>query len=602
MSPRSLFLALAGTALAPVLWAGSALSRGPSAAGPGEAAGGGPALALTSLAALSLFLAFRRSTGRDGPALAAACSLACFPSLPDALSTSRALPLLAAVFAASLLLLILSSPAGAARPGDGRLRLAAAALPAPGVLLLSSPLGVEALFPRGLLLAPLGAFLVGETARRIGEAGGAERLRRALVLLLGLVLAAGAGAGALRARSWEDPVAFWERAAARSPSSPVVLGALAGARQGAGDGPGAEAALRRFVEEARAGSGTGLPEAGLRRGAEGAVRAALPLLAAGGGGTEAASAALEAASELSPGSPLVLRGKGERLLARGDFTEAIQVLQDSVSREPGAAGAWDALARALLPAARLPEALGASQRATGLDPANPAFARTYAETLLAAGRGGDALTVLKESLGTPPYDPVQARAFSEAERRLAKEERSAGRPGRARRLLAAALQVDPGNAACREMKDDLDRGFEAERPEFERLMEPGPDGTTAPDNILLYAAWLCRWGEFEKARPLFRLLLEQRSGTAAVHFQAGNVFWEEQGTLEGYGEAVRCYRDALARDPGYAEARNRLWRALRALGRIPEAREEARRFLDAAPAHPDSFEAEQFLGGRDGGR
>ena len=86
-----------------------------------------------------------------------------------------------------------------------------------------------------------------------------------------------------------------------------------------------------------------------------------------------------------------------------------------------------------------------------------------------------------------------------------------------------------------------------------------------------------------------------------MHFQLGQVFWEGQGTVEGYEKAILSYRDALSRDPAYAEARNRLWQALATLGRFDEARAEARRFLEVAPSHPDAVDAEKFLGAGAGG-
>ena len=605
MSPRTLLSCLVSAALPAGLWGGLALAAGASPSAPGAEAGGAAAVLLASGAALVLFIAYRRRTGADGPGLAAAAVLACFPALPDAMASGAALPLLGATLALSLLVLFLAAPED--RGGSvGRMlgaALLSCAAAAAAALWMSPRAAAPALLPAALLLAPAGAVLAGEACRSIVHAAGApEGRRRGFVLALALVLAAGAGGGYLRSRSWATPLAFWERASAADPQSPAATGALAEARAAAGDLPGAEAALRRFAEQVQSGAAAGRSREALLRGAEGAVRAAVPLLGSGGAGREAAAAAIEAARLLSPRSAVVLRGAGEAFLEAGNFPEAVKVLGEATFADPGDAMVWDALARALIPAARVDEALGAAQRASGLEPGNPAFARTYAEALLASGRGSDALTVLKESLGSPPFDPVHARAYSEAHRRLAGGEVSAGRSGRARRLLAAGLLVDPSSAACQEMKRGLDERYEAERAAHEALVAPGPDGTVLPDNLLLFASWLCRWGDFDKAKPLFGLLLEERGGTAAGPFQMGKEFWEGRGTVEGYEKAILAYRDALVRDPGYVEARNRLWQAYRALGRTEEAREAARRFLEIGRSHPDAVDAERFLADPGDGR
>ncbi len=272
-----------------------------------------------------------------------------------------------------------------------------------------------------------------------------------------------------------------------------------------------------------------------------------------------------------------------------------EALEESVRRDPGNAGAWEALSRARLRAVRVPEALEAASRATGLAPGRREYSRTLAEALLASERGADALRVLKEGLGSPPVEPVQARAYAAAHWRLARREVSSDHRGRARRLLRAGLQVDPSHGASRDLLAWLDADFAAERPRFEALVRAVPGGDLDPNDVVVYAAWLCRWGEFEEAWPWWKALLDQPGSAAAVHYQVGKEHWEGRGTLEGYESAVVCYRDALARDPGYAEARNRLWQCLLAVGRTAEAREEAAKFFEAAPCHPDAYDAEALL-------
>jgi len=562
-------------------------------------------VAAIAVAALLLLAAYRVRTGLLGPGLAAALALCAYPALPDAAASPHGLGRVIALAAFGAVLLgagaLVRAPEGRAR---GAFLVAAGAALAWGFLSAAGAeeFGAEALGP-AVLPGVAFAVLAGEIALLLVRRGDPRSgPGRAVVAGLAVVLLGAAAIGQWRAAAWSDGRAFWGRAVAESPGSPAALGALAGACADAGDRVGAEAGLRGFAEAAAGAGGSRYGEEARRLGASGVARAA-KLLAAGSEGAapgaEAADAALRAAREFAPGSVPVIVALCDARLAQGEFLEPIRLLEKAVASDRGAAEAWDALARARLAAGRVPEALAAARTATGLRPLDKGFVVTWADVLLSVGRGGEALEGLRRALGpAPPYDPALAHAYAAAELRLARADISAGRRGAARRKLLSAGEVDPGNGACEEGLADLDRQMEAERPAAERLMVPGPNGKVLPDDWILYAKWLCGWGEFEKADREFRVMLNKMGTTAAVHLVYGQWFWEERGSVQGVERAVEAYKQAIALDDRLVEAWNRLWQCQRRLGRGDDAVFAARKFLELAPGHPDAAEAQQFLEGR----
>jgi tetratricopeptide (TPR) repeat protein len=471
-------------------------------------------------------------------------------------------------------------------------------------LVRSTDRAAAALRPDPLGWGPFAlAAVLGMLGLGVFRAGASTGSRRGAALVLLLLLPAVAVVlGHRRAASWETPAAFWGRAIEAAPRSPAALGAGARVAAEAGDLALARERLRTFAEACAEGRGADLRPDARALAAEGAARAAARLLAAKGPGDAAlADGALAGARALAPGSAAVLAAAGEGRLAAGDFAEAARLLDESLALDPGSADAWDALARARLEGSLLPEAHAAALRATGLLPTERRFVVTFARTLLGLGRGGEALEALSGILpAAGPRDPEAARAFADVEARLARDEISSGRRGRAWRMAGAGLQADPGHLECMAIFADIDAAFRRERPAAEeRWMRPRPDGTRDPNDVTLFAVWLCRWGRFEEAAPIFNDLLAKLDA-AALHFQVASEFWEARGTVEGTREAVRAYRDALVRDPGLVEARARLWNCLRLLGEAAAARAEAAEFVRRAPAHPDAADAEAFLRGAGG--
>ena len=552
-------------------------------------------VSLVALSAILVLAAFRVRSGLIGPGLAAALALAACPSVPDAIASPHATRSLGVLAGLSLLLLLAARTpwAGKVSFGLAPVALAVAILGTSG----ADAHGAAAYDPPVAAALAL-AVAAGETALLLARREGPAR--RALLAGLALSILASAVLGQLRARSWGDPAAFADRAVAEEPRSPAALGILAGARTGAADRAGAAAALRSFAETVEAGEGRRCGPGARRSGSDGVAAAARFILeGATAADREAAEAALRAAVRFAPESSRAAVALAEALLARGEFQEPIRILEAAVAADRTDADALGALARALLAAGRVPESVEAARTATGLRPTEKRFAVTWAEGLLATGRGGEALEILHLALGgAPPWDPLVARAYSAAQLRLAREDVSTGNPGRARRKLLSAAQYDRSDPACAALLADLDRRMEAERPEMEKLLERDAAGKVNPDDWLLYTVWLCRWGEFEVAEPHFRRMVKLLGTTPAVHFQIGLEFWEGRGSVEGVEKAVASYQQAVALDPGYAEAWNRLWQCHRLLGRAEDARSAARRFLELAPAHPDAAAAQMLLEGK----
>jgi tetratricopeptide (TPR) repeat protein len=287
---------------------------------------------------------------------------------------------------------------------------------------------------------------------------------------------------------------------------------------------------------------------------------------------------------------------GEAQLLRGDSTQAIVTLERATALDREDAAAWDALARARLLSGRPDEAVDAALRARGLRPASKEFLVTCAGAMLAAGRDAEALEMLHDALFPLPGDPLLARAYADAHLQVARREASAGERGRARRRLLAGLEAVPKHEGCLELLDRLQKQFDAERPEADKLLVPGADGSVTLDRWMRHVAWLCHWGCYVEAGEHFDDMLKRVGSLAEVQYLRGREFWESRGTVEGIREAVASYRAAVARDPKHAESWNRLWRCLALLGKNDEAAQAARRFLEVAPEHPDGVDAEVFLG------
>ncbi|HEU4396040.1 MAG TPA: tetratricopeptide repeat protein [Planctomycetota bacterium] len=593
---RTWLLALVAAALPFALYFPLLDAGGPGAGLPQDPDRRLLALLLVAGAGLALFAAGARFSAAAG--LAAAIAWASFPSIPD-LVASGATVILGIQGATAVLALVAVSvmrrPGPGAPPILGGVSVAVIAIV---VSLRPEPLPID---PDGkppsgmvpLLFAIAVLFVARVVAARADLAPNA---RRGLVAGLAAVLVAAALAGQARARSWADPGAFWERAVAERPDAPSALGVSARLRVEAGDLPGAGVRLRGFVDAVERGEGRG--ERNSRRrtaGAEGAVRAAAALMRAGAADRESVEAALDAAEALSPRKGAVLRATGEARLDLGEFLEARACFEEAAKADPADADAWNGLARTGLATGRVDEALDAATRATGLRSTEPAFIAVLSEALLAAGKDREALDALSSARAARPGSPILVRASADAYLRIAEKSVSRRRYGRALLLLDRGLEIDASHPGCQALRRTLIAEYDAQRPDALRWIEAGPDGNVTLQSWLQFAGWLCRWGRYQEAEQHFSEMFRRYDAVAQVHFHYGQEFWEDRGTEEGYGRAIGCYRDALARDASHVESRNRLWQCLLALGRRADAAEEAARFVAAAPAHPDSFDAERFL-------
>ncbi len=92
-------------------------------------------------------------------------------------------------------------------------------------------------------------------------------------------------------------------------------------------------------------------------------------------------------------------------------------------------------------------------------------------------------------------------------------------------------------------------------------------------------------GNFDEAERLYRQILSDDPGNAAVHYNLG-IACRQAGRLD---EAVEAYQRALALKPDFPEAQNNLGTALRSLWRIDEAIDAFRRAAALRPGFTDAW-------------
>ncbi|MHC4822347.1 MAG: tetratricopeptide repeat protein, partial [Planctomycetota bacterium] len=443
-----------------------------------------------------------------GAGLVAAAFWSAFPSVSDAVASPLATESLALVLAGAVLLCIASSMLRGGGQGHRMALVAAAvALADVGLAATTASLGAGAFHPSAGLafaVAVVAAETVAEMQARGGVESGPPRLLVAGVVAL---LVAEGGLAVAAASSWQSPKSFWGRAVEESPESPAALGAFAREAELDGDRDGSTRALRRFVLSIEKGEGRNLSGPAERSLASvGCAEASASLLRDAEADVDdraVADEALRAALHLDPENGTVLRVVGEARRRDGDLEQAVPLLEKAVAADPANASAWNSLAQALLDVPRVVDALAAARQATGLDPDNRDYTAVLGWALHENELDADALYLLNDSLGNPPHIGV-SQALASISHRVALAEVSAGRRNRARRLLMRALQVWPLHREAREQLDVMNAAMNEEL-DTGHLSKFRPiEGEQAlPDNLIIWAAGLSRWGEYERAAPVW---------------------------------------------------------------------------------------------------
>ncbi len=250
---------------------------------------------------------------------------------------------------------------------------------------------------------------------------------------------------------------------------------------------------------------------------------------------------LEALSQGSPRSAILLYELGKALAARGRDLEALAALQRAVELEPSLSDAWREVAALCF---KLGDEHGgdvAYLKYGRLARKPPELAD--AANALAANRADAAEAMVRARLARSPDDVDALKLLADIA--LAREERDA-----AERVLRQVLKAAPGDAGARE---DLARIlYEQERVQealalTERLLAADP---TSIDYLLLKAQTIRLMGRVHDSLAMLKTLREAHPDHAEICLIYGNLL-REIGDQSG---CILAYRRAIALNPGFGEA------------------------------------------------
>ena len=160
---------------------------------------------------------------------------------------------------------------------------------------------------------------------------------------------------------------------------------------------------------------------------------------------DAAESAFRRATTLDPRYTPAWLGLAELERARGAEAAALQILETASQRLPQAAELQHALGLALVRAGLGEDARAALGRAAELAPDVPRYAYVYGVALHDGGQAARARQVLEEALERHPFE-------REILSSLAMYDFEDGQRGRARELAARLLEIDPSDAAARQLQ------------------------------------------------------------------------------------------------------------------------------------------------------
>ena len=150
---------------------------------------------------------------------------------------------------------------------------------------------------------------------------------------------------------------------------------------------------------------------------------------------------LELLLQKDPSNALFLRKKGQLLLASGNRSEALRVLQAAVQSAHGDPHAYFEVAEALRVQGAYADAIAYLRKGLEVDPANRHGRLALAETLVLAGQYPDAVAIVDPLLKEDPNDIAAWKARADAWRAL-------GRPNEVAYSLRAMLLLEPENPAA----------------------------------------------------------------------------------------------------------------------------------------------------------
>jgi len=297
-----------------------------------------------------------------------------------------------------------------------------------------------------------------------------------------------------------------------------------------------------------------------------------------------------------------LRQRGNDLLARGLFGQAVSCYRGSLELEPDSVRGHNNLGQALMRLSRHAEAISCFQRALQLDPnyaigynnlgiaffeqaefekaaacyeralqLNPSFSEAHnnrGNVLLKLNRAGEALGHYERAMASRPALLQHGNALQQLKLY-----------GAAVESYERALAVEPDNAEalsnCASALLSLKRPEEALRL-CERAILLKPDFPEAYNNL---GGALRRLGRYAEAMAACESALRARPDYASAFSNLANILLADNQLLE----AIEYCDRAIALDPQLAEAHDQRGGALAKLGRPQEAASAYARLVEIAP-------------------
>lgn len=248
----------------------------------------------------------------------------------------------------------------------------------------------------------------------------------------------------------------------------------------------------------------------------------------------------------------------------------------TLSRNPGAWGAHNALGFERMRQGRIEESIEHFRAALALNPTHPRAMINLGAALEELGHVEQSETWYRKSISVSPD-------YGEGYYHLARLLIGRNRSAEALTPLQEAIRLDPGNAAYAfEHAACLAKSGEVERAIGEYKRAIALDSSLDGARINLGDLYQ-QQGKPERAEPCYSAVLARNPSHPEANLNRGNLAFRDGR----FAEAERHYRIALEANPDLPEARNNLGAALAAQQRYDEAVREFAALLEMEPERPD---------------
>jgi len=260
-----------------------------------------------------------------------------------------------------------------------------------------------------------------------------------------------------------------------------------------------------------------------------------------------------------------------------DYRTALALWEDTVTKRPDNARAFNCLGVVQANLGQYPAALASYRTALRLRPAYPEAINNYGDTLNRAGQPAAALRELQIALAMEPD-------YAIAHSNLGNSLLQLGRVQEAIDHYRTALRLKPDFL---EARYDLGNGFlQAGRVAdaircYEEVLRQDPEFTDAQYNL---GNALFNTGRADQAVPHYEAALRVKPDWVEARSNLGNALLQAGRT----NEAIDQFQAALRLRPNYAEGHNNLGAAYYHAGRIADATREFETALRLKPDYPDA--------------